>query len=139
MYIRAVEGSPGLYRCDQTGQLINGRDFIPWETSDRFEGVKLRLPLLETRALLVGWSLSCAKEPRLVEMQQTVMLSHFDRGVIATALVKTALTTKILFPFGLMIQLLAEAPTEAVLQETPIEGAGLRLHLHGYIRRRLVP
>ena len=70
-------------------------------------------------------------------MQQLVTLSHFDRGVIATALVKTALATKIYFPFGLMVQLLAEAPTEAVLQETPIEGAGLRLHLHGYIRRRL--
>lgn len=127
-----VEGAPGLFRDTNTGKIFNHKDFTYWETSDRFEGVKLALPASTGMAILKSWSLSVVKQPQPLELQQLVVLKNFDR-VLATALVRTLLQAPVLF---LPPQLLLEDTiTEVFLQERPIEGAGLRLHLHGYIRR----
>lgn len=132
--LKAVEGRVGLFRDQETGRIANMADYLPWETSDRFEGVTLNLPLLKTEAILMSWSLSSAKPLQPIELQQLVTLTHYGR-VLGTSLVKTLLSERMRFPLSVGELMLAGAVTTATLSETPIEGADLRFHLHGYIKK----
>jgi len=72
--LRDVAGQPGLFRTED-GHILNFRDFVPFETSERFEGVNWALDTTSAYYVLTGWRFTCAVWPKdLVEVQQAVLL-----------------------------------------------------------------
>jgi len=138
-----VDGKTGeLFRIPATGNIINLCDFVPFETSERFEGIDFALDVMGVDRILTGWRFTCAVWPKdLVEAQQSVRL-EVDGRTKATMSLSSLLT---LADGRARRDMEAEdlgrlwcgrtVPIRVVLAERPVEGSGFRMHLRGLSRR----
>lgn len=150
---KPIEGAPGLFRVECTGEIINLEDFHPIETSDRFEGTTFN-EITHVPIVILGWRFTCARWPANgAEVQQQVELSAGDQIVKKVSLSSLLTTVEpsvqrdsrgdppnaAVLRVGIDRHLdmeklgLVVHPAEiirVVLQERPVEGAGLRIHFN---------
>jgi len=145
--MKPITDQPGLYILQDTGQILNLNDFVPFETADRFEGVRWSLP---SRAglfyILQGWRFTCAKWPaNPVDVQQQVTLKSDFRDMLASSSLSSILTCAQYpdmkrdydreelgcIPSGQSDRF------SVTLAEQPVEGAGLRVHIRGLLKNAI--
>jgi len=131
-----------LLRVSSTGNIINLRDFTAFETAERFEGIDWALDTMAGDRILTGLRFTCVAWPKnLVEAQQAVRLEVDGRTKSSQSL--SSLLTQAdgranrdmdAESIG-RIWVMRTMGIRVVLSELPVEGAGLRVHLRGLLRR----
>jgi hypothetical protein len=132
-----IEGQPGLFRAPN-GRIINIRSFTPFEISERFEGIRWS-HTCNLVYILEGWRFTCGEWPKdPVSIQQQVVLRESSMNIASASL--SSILTAVMRPDSFrdmkredLRKLLVDhhSNIEAVFQERPVEGAGLRIHLYG--------
>jgi hypothetical protein len=138
--VQGYEGS--LFRDLNTGNIINLRDFVPFETAERLEGINWALDAMDGDRILTGWRFTCASWPKnLVEVQQAVRV-QVDGRTKATQSLSSLLTLADQHAVRDMdaedlglVWAMRTVRICVILSERPVEGAGLRVHLRGLLRR----
>lgn len=136
MALIPIESHPGVFKDTVTGYIVNIRDFIPWETSDKFEGQDYVFKPCHdpARIIIQGCRVSFAETPSRLALQQlAVLMVNGQVEAIATLerwcvdnVLKTGVRDKTFQMLGDM-----DVQLRIALSERPVEGCGLRVHLRG--------
>jgi len=121
------------------GYVFNLKEFVQFETSERFEGVEWALDTRGKLHILTGWRLTCAVWPGIVDVQQAVRLSvqGYQRASASLSSLLTlpnasAQRDKEAEDLG-RLWVPNAVGVHVVMTERPVEGAGLRIHLRGFV------
>lgn len=154
-----IEGQPGLYRNTETGQVLNIRDWAPFETSELVTGIDWQWfrpePFHPADDFIIqGWRFTVARWPddsRSVQQQVSLNLggiASYEEGphelrTAACVSLRTILTdASVSDPDrSRSAEMLRDHIIRRTyfvgikLHEMPVEGAGLRVHLRGLWRK----
>lgn len=132
MRLQPIQGQPGLFRDVHMGQLVNTKDYYPWESSVHLEGMSAFIEMPASH-IFFSWRLSCAKRPTSVEAQQQATL-RAQEEILASLTVDSLLGVGCTFEQPHLAQ--QHSCVKVELTERPVEGCGLRVHVRGLSRYR---
>ena len=135
MALVPIANQPGLFKDTTTDRVVNMRDVIPWETSDKFEGQDYVFKNCGHDGVMIavhGCRVSFAEPPSRLALQQLTVLMVNSR-VEAIASLERWCTDNV-FKIGgyeKTFTLSGRNTLRVALSERPVEDCGLRVHLRG--------